>query len=472
MTVRFLMETACPSARAEEPGLVAAWRLQTEPDGVLFVTDDEGRLVGAVREPPDRVRQSATVAAVMHPVDALPTLSPRDDHEELVRTFAHHPEWELMPVVDDARRLVGIVRRRALEPYLKPVGAAPTPLEPLWRALPEAVFTGVIVIDSTGTVRFLNRHGAELLGVAADRVVGRPYEVVAAAIFPHVEAYLAESAIPRVLLGLEASQGEREVTVQNGRRLLFKFAAVREAGELAGILVTFMDVSPIRAAEAAALAYADELEKAFALTLPNSKVETKLKSSPEYQDVYDPETGRAVVTGVIPDGTYRHVVNGLRLLAELNALGVFQLVGLDKDTLVQAFIFHDVGKEQPVLEVGQSFVPRETFEPSHLHAHRSADWARKYYGVAPDVEALIRHHHTPEAELPSDFPDALRPMLRIFKLVDGLSAGLTRRSARHDPFVLDASRLEVREHNVDPRYNRAYRLWIYSGREDPLDAGR
>lgn len=469
MTVQFLMETTCPTARTDEPGLVAAWRLRTAPDRVLFVTDADGRLVGAVRGPEEQVRRSPVVADAMHPVDVLPLVSVEDDREQLMQAFDRHREWDLLPVVDESRRLRGVVRRVALEPYLRPGATEAASLEPLWRALPEAVFTGVMVIDSAGRVRFLNRHGAELLGVDAARVVNEPYESVAEAIFSHVGAYLAESAVPRVLLGLEAPQGERELTVRNGRRLLFKYAAVKDDGRLSGILVTFMDVGPIRAAEAAALAYADELEKAFALTLPNSKVEAKLKTSPEYRDVYDPATGRAVVTGVIPDGTYRHVVNGLRLLAELNALGVFQLPGMDKDTLVQAFIFHDVGKEQPVLHVGETFVPQETFEPSHLHAQRSADWARKYYGVSPDVEALIRYHHTPEANLPPDFPDPLRPMFRIFKLVDGLSAGLTRRAARHDPFVLDGSRLEVREHNTDARYDRAYRLWLYNGREEPLD---
>ena len=55
------------------------------------------------------------------------------------------------------------------------------------------------------------------------------------------------------------------------------------------------DVTPLKRAEVQARYQERELEMAFALTLPNSKVESKLKSSPEYQDIYDPATGQARV---------------------------------------------------------------------------------------------------------------------------------------------------------------------------------
>ncbi|MBX5467265.1 MAG: PAS domain-containing protein [Firmicutes bacterium] len=329
---------------------------------------------------------------------------------------------------------------------------------------------GALWVDASGVVRYLNAAGAALLGVQAEEIVGRPYEVLAAAVFPDMLSYLRQSAIPLLLQGGRVPP-ERRLTLPDGRTVLVRQAALTHPGSGRGVVVTFMDVTALVQAELKARAAADEVERAFGLTLPNSKVEAKLKASPEYRDRYDPVTGRARVLEVIPDGTYRHVINGLRILADLNALGVFQLVGFDKDTLVQAFIFHDVGKEQPVLTEGQEFVPRETFEPSPLHAVRSADWARAYYGISEAVEQIIRYHHTPEAELPATFPSALRPMWRLFQVVDGLSAAVTRRDAVIRELRLEGTRLWVWEDNPDPRYRQRYALALYSGQRTALEAG-
>lgn len=51
-----------------------------------------------------------------------------------------------------------------------------------------------------------------------------------------------------------------------------------------------------------------------------------------------------------------------------------------------------------------------------------------------------------KTELPPDFPSALKPMMRIFQLVGGLSAAM----------------------NIDRRYDRRYRLAIYTGEVIPL----
>lgn len=466
MQARFVMERQWLTAHPEETGWAAAWRLAMHPGAVLLVTDEAGALLGALTGPAEKVRGAASVAEAMVPRERVPVVDPAAPVEALQALWERHPDWPCLPVTEQGRP-VGVVHRTAV------MAAAPSPAEDfdlaaIWAALPELMSTGLMAVDGSGVLRYLNRYGADLLGVQGEDVVGRPYSEVASVIFPDMFTYLAHSAIPRVLAGQEADSGEREVTLANGRQCLFKFAVLRRQARVSGIVVTFMDVSAIRLAEAQALAYAAEVEQAFGLTLPNSKVESKLKSSPEYQDVYDPASGRAVVTAVIADGTYRHVVNGLRLLAELHALGVFQLVGLDKDTLVTAFIFHDIGKEQPILRKGEEFIPEKTFEPGYLHAARSADWASKYYRVGEDVDWLIRTHHTPEASLPPDFPRALLPMYRILRLVDGLSAGITRRGAQVAPLKFDGSRLTVREDNPDSRYRRAFRLHIYSGQTDDL----
>jgi PAS domain-containing protein len=466
MTVRFIMTPPTPVIQADTPGWAALWHLQATPGAVLWVREAGGDWVGVVRHSTDALRRASTVRAACEPPAVVPQVAPDASLEAVADVLARWPAWPCVAVVDGSQ-LVGMVLRSVLDAL---PSAAPDPafaLDRLWQKLPDSLLTGVMVVDAAGVLRYINAGGAALLGVEPEAVLNRPYPVVAARFFRHITDYWERAVVPQMLAGRDVPTGQREHRTADGRQLLFQFAALRSASRLDGILITFMDVTPIREAERRAEAAAAEAELAFALTLPNSKVEHKLKTSPEYQDRYDPATGTAVVTAVIPDGTYRHVVNGLRILADLRRAGVLEHLGLDKDTLVRAYVFHDIGKEQPQLNVGDTFVPSETFEPSPLHAARSADWAAKSYGVGPDVEALIRYHHTPEAELPASFPPALRPMLRVLKLVDGLSAGLTRRGARIGPVEWAAGRIQVTEQNPDPRYNRTWQIRLYGG-PDPF----
>lgn len=471
MQVRFVMDTHPLTVHASDPWLAVAWRAQNHPHDLLCVVDGDGRFLGVLpRTPFTGVPSVQAVETLMRPRGEVVTVTPETDLDEVRRIFETLPKEQAIAVVQEDR-LVGVVRLAALTRLGPPAMEEPDIAgNTLFEHLLEAMLTGVFVVDLSGTVRLLNPAGAEILDVCAEEVVGRPYEELAQWIFPNMEEYLRFSAIPEMLSGGRET-GERRVRLVNGRHALFRFSPIREGAREVGVVVIFMDVSAFVQAEEHAAANAEEAEMAFALTLPNSKVERKLKSSPEYRDVYDAESGIAKVVEIIPDGTYRHVVNGLRIMAELHNLGVFLLVGMDKDTMVDAFIFHDVGKEQPVLEPGESFVPRETFEPGHLHAFRSAEWAAKYYRIDPDAEWLIRYHHTPESDLPSDFPPALMPMLRLFKLVDGLSAAITRRRAVIRPILLQDSSLEIFEENSDPRYHQHYRLALYSGMITPLDTG-
>lgn len=468
MTARFVMDPPAPVIAADAPGLSAVWLLRAQPHAVLFVQAADGDWVGVVRRETEALRQAPRVGTACEPPAAVPQVAPQASLDAVAETFTGWPDWPCVAVVEGSR-LVGIVRRAVLEALPRTTPDPGWVPERVWRALPERLLTGVMIVDAAGVLRYLNPAGAALLGVEPAAVRDRPYPEVAARFFAHITDYWARAVVPQMLAGRDVPTGEREHRTADGRRLLFQFAALRDGSRLEGILITFMDVTPIREAEARAAAAAAEAEQAFALTLPNSKVEHKLKTSPEYADRYDPATGIAVVTGVIPDGTYRHVVNGLRILADLRRAGVLEHLGLDKDTLVRAYVFHDIGKEQPHLEVGDTFVPQETFEPSPLHAARSADWAAKSYGVGPDVEALIRYHHTPEAELPPTFPQALRPMLRVLKLVDGLSAGITRRGAQVEPVQWAGGQIWVTEHNPDTRYDRTWRVRLYGG-PDPFAA--
>ncbi len=132
--------------------------------------------------------------------------------------------------------------------------------------------------------------------------------------------------------------------------------------------------------------------------------------------------------------------------------------------LVQVLIYHDIGKSQPVLNVGQIADPKKLFEPSIMHALRSADIAENYYQKPKDVVTLIRYHHHSEDQLPAEFPSNLLPMLRLLKVIDGLSAGLTRRNCRIG-FRVNGSRVTIVENNGHPIYNRTVEVDLYTGQE-------
>lgn len=228
------------------------------------------------------------------------------------------------------------------------------------------------------------------------------------------------------------------------------------------VLTNFTDITAQKRQEQRLELAAAELEQAFALMLPNSKVERKLKYSPEYRDRYDPDTGRIHITGVIRDGTYRHVINALKVAADLKRVGAMDGLGIDKDRVVQAMIYHDLGKIQPCLQVGDVVDPQEIFEPSKLHAARSADFAASAYVEDEDTLSLIRFHHHQESELPEQFPHRLLPMLRIVQLIDGLSAAVTRKDAHLD-VAMEGMEVLVTERNPHARYNGVHRVDLFSG---------
>lgn len=206
-----------------------------------------------------------------------------------------------------------------------------------------------------------------------------------------------------------------------------------------------------------------ELDEAFALTIPNSRLEKKLKHTKEFKDRYIKETGKIEIIDVIHDGTYRHVVNALKVAADLHSKGVMSVIGFDKDVLVKTIIFHDIGKSQPALKVGDMVYPKEIFEDGKLHAERSAELALANYaqdGINEDIYNLIKYHHHNERELPQDFPTHLLPMYRLFRIIDGISAGLTRRG-NTITFDLIGSVLYIKEHSQNPNYRKYYSIDLY-----------
>jgi len=197
------------------------------------------------------------------------------------------------------------------------------------------------------------------------------------------------------------------------------------------------------------------------LLIPDS-AEAHLRSIPEYTDEYRAETGEIVITGVIPGGCYHHVVNCLYLLADLEQQGISRLVGLERKYLVETLVFHDMGKIQPRLAVGERVRPADVFEDGRRHAARSAAVAAYDYRASDTVATLIRYHHHEEEELPGTFPAHLKPAYRLVRLVDGLSAAITRRGARVRLEVRGHA-VMVREENAHPGYNGCRIVGLLTG---------
>lgn len=206
----------------------------------------------------------------------------------------------------------------------------------------------------------------------------------------------------------------------------------------------------------------NEVETAFSVMLPDHRLEARLKSIVEYMDEYDESTGMIKITGIIEDGCYRHVVNMLKLIADAFKQGLMELPGMNKNTLVQAVIVHDIGKVQPDLKIRDTVDPKGVFERGYLHAFRGASLSKLLYGINDEVYYLIKYHHHTENELPTDFPDYLLPMHRFFRLIDGLSAGITRRGSKV-AMKINNTRIYVKEESSFPSYNREIEMDIYTG---------
>lgn len=121
--------------------------------------------------------------------------------------------------------------------------------------------------------------------------------------------------------------------------------------------------------------------------------------------------------------------------------------------------------------MGDKVSPEEVFEEGIYHAARSADLASKFYNKSDDIVNIIRYHHHTEDMLPKEFPSHLLPLLRMFKIIDGLSAALTRRNAKVT-YKVDGSKLTVFEENQHPLYNRILEIDLYTGKRQEKPMGR
>lgn len=319
---------------------------------------------------------------------------------------------------------------------------------------------GVIIFDQTLTIRYVNNAYTAMLGLTDQEIIGYNIEDIFIDYFViSLKEFRRTSPIYSVIKrGTPVLGVERKNPA--GRVYLAHYIPINH--EL--FMINATDITYQKLLEEKILASHNEIDLAFSLTLPNSKVEKKMRSTPEYIDTYDQQTGMITIEEIIPDGCYKHVVNALKVLADLNKLGALQTIGIDKDILVKAIIFHDIGKVQPVLKKGDVVNPLETFEQSQIHAERSSDLGKCFYGLSEEICTIIRYHHHTEQELPEDFPKGLLPMYRLLRLIDGLSAAITRRKAQIS-LEVSGDNIIVEENNPHPRYNGRRIVSLLSGRE-------
>jgi len=459
MLARDIMISVLPLVRPEAEKSEIAQIMIANKVSHVFVTDGSGRLLGLVagydlRKTLAEGRNECRASEIMTPREKLIVAYPDTPVEDVVRVLT---EWNItqMPVVDQEIP-VGFLNLTAVLQYTSE--SAKKTMDELSQFRQAALLInsmreGLVVVDRDYIIREFNAAAERISGIPSARVLGKKSAT-----------YMEYNAPVRQVMESGLPLYNVEIQNKNGQVFLTNNVPVIVEGRIEGVLQTFSEITEIKQMHYQLLKTKDELDKAFALTLPNSRVEQKLKNTPEYRDKFNPATGMIEITEIIEDGGYHHVVNALKVAADLNEKGMMGLLGVDKDILVEALIFHDVGKSQPILNVGQVVDPRKVFEQSSLHAMRSADIVEHYYKKPKDVVTLIRFHHHREEDLPEDFPSHLLPMFRLIKIIDGLSAGLTRRSARIG-FRVNGSRLTILEHNAHPQYNRTVEVDLYTGHE-------
>lgn len=410
---------------------------------------DQGGLIGR------------TAGDLATPWEQVATINASESVEAAVNHFTRDNSFL---VVLHRNRPVGVLRREDI------AGFADTKRRKIKTPIKDTSFLkianyfpeGLVVLDKNQTIVYHNKQLLELFPEIQCRLRGKKFELVFGSVFAknHKE-FKARCPINRVIEN-RLSVNDMEGETVTGHIYRANYYPIIHRENFRYVVITFRDITHRKTLETEAHIAYEELTKAFRLMLPSTKIEKVLKSIPEYKDYFDHSTGLVEIAEIIPDGAYRHAINCLKIASELHEKGVFKLPGIERNTIVQVLITHDIGKKQPQLKIGDVVDPRVCFGEGKVHAGESAKIISKFPYISPEVIKLVQYHHHGEDELPDDYPARLLPMLRLIKLVDGLSAGVTRKNAKLN-FVLDGSRIIVFEKNSNAGYNGVREVDLITG---------
>jgi two-component system, OmpR family, phosphate regulon sensor histidine kinase PhoR len=182
------------------------------------------------------------------PVEAL--------SEAAARFSAGEPNVHVIPDGPKALQRLGATFNEMtdrLNSQLRHLDQAQGYLDAVIRQMPE----GLLVLDSRGAVTHANAAAEALVGLTADRILGRP-------ILGVLLSYALDTEVSRVLAGAHAAEartpedrtsGERptsslEVRGPDGRALWVAVGPLQVAGKPAGAVLILQDVSQLRRADA------------------------------------------------------------------------------------------------------------------------------------------------------------------------------------------------------------------------------
>lgn len=184
----------------------------------------------------------------------------------------------------------------------------------------------------------------------------------------------------------------------------------------------------------------------------------------EYKDTYNPETKKITITDVLYNGNTMHIYCILNFIEEIKDL-IYDFK-IDVDLLEALALLHDIGKIQPILKVGD-VVDTSIFEIGEKHAYRGESLCEQYTNNEC-VKKLVKYHHSKE-DLWEDFNEYEKIHLRLFKLLDGLSAATTRKDSSIELSYTGNGEIIVIEHSHDNRYNGKFKMDFFKSEEKKMD---
>jgi len=364
---------------------------------------------------------------------------------------------EVLAVLTSKGNVVGIVRTKLIKSLCREKLLSPRASEKYVRAhdVYNKIPVSLFVLDKDLFVQFANEEAVRSFSDVLPRsyMFKRAELIFSCCFSKHYEEFISSELWQTLNDGKD--HNEVEAKLLNHIPLLANIKVVRRGYETDYIILSFFNVKDLQYRLEEASHSADELAQALNLFLPQ-EIEERIKVIPEYKEINNREAGTITVVAIIKDGGYWHVINCLKILAQLERLSALTLLGVNKELLVQVIMVHDVGKVQPQLQVGDVVNPLETFENGKSHALRGAKLCTQL-GYSEEIALLVRYHHHALDELPGDFPMEFLPYLRLLKLIDGLSAATTRRNAIIG-FELTDTSLIVREDNELEQYRQNHVL--------------